>query len=570
MNFPVWLALGYAGVDQGDFTAAKAAFEKARAAQQADLGATECGLAYLELKQGKATEAVRIYREVAAREPDRLDAWTGLGEAHIANSQWGEARTALEVAVKLDPKSPRLLAMFNRAKFEVILSRAAGEAAAGQWKAARASLLEIQGLKAGDSRSELLLKQVERDTLVATALLQANDAVAAKDWLRADGFVDEALRLKPDDRVASALKQSLLPSVAEARFAAQLGQLEGELKKAQFAEAIESGRRALELKPGDPQAKQLVEMARAGEARRLRFEDSLARAALFQRQTKWDDALKAVGEALQTSPGDTRALAVRDGIFDAESDWMARLRREKVELPKKVDNLVEFMRVEGIDFRHDRIAEWIAKNHIGKSVWHQCPLRKATFFLDKNGVRLEGRLAGLGESYSWVVDAVVQPNALEKLRLYSLDKGSRIGAVVASLSERPELRKQSRDVLSGVVVERILENTPAAKSELLPADIITSIDAVAVRAWEDFTDLIRTKVAGTEVTLVVRRGTNTLNVVVRPEPPPSNAEDDFYVVVGQIKGANSKSGTRPGSSRLFKEDVIVLENATLMRQQDLR
>ena len=308
----------------------------------------------------------------------------------------------------------------------------------------------------------------------------------------------------------------------------------------------------------------LVQQAQTEEARSLRFEDGIARATLLQRQTKWDDALQAIGDSLQIKPDDAAALAVRDGIFDAENSWQIRQRQEQQNLFEQSKELSRFAFAEPF-----RLAQWIQANHVGKLVGHLWPLKRATFDLDKKSVRLEGKV-DISAGRSWFVEVEVEPEAVEKLRRYSQDKGSRIGVNAVSLSERPQVRKQLKSVLSGVLVEAIGENTPAAKSELALSDIITAVDGVPVPTGSDFGDLIRTKAAGTDVIFDVNRGGSMMRVTVRPEPRPSNLEEDWYVVVGQIKAANSKLRTVPGSTKSMKEDVIILEKATLMRQSELK
>lgn len=308
----------------------------------------------------------------------------------------------------------------------------------------------------------------------------------------------------------------------------------------------------------------LVKQAQTEEARNPQFEDGISRATLFQRQTKWDDALKAIGDSLQIKPNDAAALAVRDGIFDAESDWQIRRRQEQRNLFEQSKELSRFPGEEPF-----RLAQWIQANHVGRLVGHLWPLKKATFDLDKRSVRLEGNVDTFA-GRSWFVEVEVEPEAVEKLRRYSQDKGTRIGVNAVSLSERPQVRKQLKPVLSGVLVEAIGENTPAAKSELAVSDIITAVDGVPVLTGSDFGDLIRTKAAGTDVIFDVNRGGSMMKVTVRPDPRPSNLEEDRYVVVGQIKGANSKLRTVPGSTKSMREDVIVLEKVTLMRQSELK
>jgi len=80
-----------------------------------------------------------------------------------------------------------------------------------------------------------------------------------------------------------------------------------------------------------------------------------------------------------------------------------------------------------------------------------------------------------------------------------------LGVSIAALKDMDEIRSLIKGVESGVVVNAILPEGPAAKSELKPSDIITAVDEHPVATPQDLRNEVRRKTIGEAVTLEVRR-----------------------------------------------------------------
>ena len=64
----------------------------------------------------------------------------------------------------------------------------------------------------------------------------------------------------------------------------------------------------------------------------------------------------------------------------------------------------------------------------------------------------------------------------------------------------------------GVIVDAVLENSPASKAGLLPGDVLVSLDDLKVEGMADVTLVIGTKQIGDSVRVVVLRGTEELRL----------------------------------------------------------
>lgn len=95
-----------------------------------------------------------------------------------------------------------------------------------------------------------------------------------------------------------------------------------------------------------------------------------------------------------------------------------------------------------------------------------------------------------------------------------------LGIYIANLEDDLELRQFTQHLKEGVVVRQIAPASPAANSELKPADIITSVDGTSVSTAEQLKAVIRTKNIGSPVTLDVHRNGESIKVKVIPGELP--------------------------------------------------
>jgi len=95
-----------------------------------------------------------------------------------------------------------------------------------------------------------------------------------------------------------------------------------------------------------------------------------------------------------------------------------------------------------------------------------------------------------------------------------------LGIRIETLSES-SLREQIPGVEKGVVITTIEPDTPAYKSDLRPADVITEIDGVPVVTAQELRRQVLGKKIGQTVTLSVWRGGKTLKISLAPGEMPS-------------------------------------------------
>ena len=96
-----------------------------------------------------------------------------------------------------------------------------------------------------------------------------------------------------------------------------------------------------------------------------------------------------------------------------------------------------------------------------------------------------------------------------------------LGIVIESLGDqnRAEVFK---GVDKGVVVRTIQADTPASRSDLRPADVITDVDGVQVGSARELQNEVLTKKVGEQLTLGVWRNGKKMRVSVRTEELPSD------------------------------------------------
>ncbi len=112
-----------------------------------------------------------------------------------------------------------------------------------------------------------------------------------------------------------------------------------------------------------------------------------------------------------------------------------------------------------------------------------------------------------------------------------------LGVAIAPLSENKELQELTK-LKDGVVVQEIRPGTPAAASDLKPADIITTVDGVPVKSPRELQQQVLGKKIGQKVILDVMRDGKAIKV------PVQTAEMKDEVVVATRK-PTEKSAAEP-------------------------
>ena len=98
-----------------------------------------------------------------------------------------------------------------------------------------------------------------------------------------------------------------------------------------------------------------------------------------------------------------------------------------------------------------------------------------------------------------------------------------LGVKIKSLKEDPEYREMMTNITAGVIISEIPPGGPAAKSELKPGDIITSVDGKPVATSQQLKNEIRSKKIGHPVALDVHRNGKNIKVSVKPEAWPDQS-----------------------------------------------
>jgi serine protease Do len=98
-----------------------------------------------------------------------------------------------------------------------------------------------------------------------------------------------------------------------------------------------------------------------------------------------------------------------------------------------------------------------------------------------------------------------------------------LGIGMQAVRDTTDLRELIPEVQDGAVVSKIVPGGPAAKSNLKPTDIITSVDGLPVATPQQVRDAIRDKKIGAPVTLQVFRRGQTLAVQISPKEWPEPA-----------------------------------------------
>jgi len=92
-----------------------------------------------------------------------------------------------------------------------------------------------------------------------------------------------------------------------------------------------------------------------------------------------------------------------------------------------------------------------------------------------------------------------------------------LGISIVSISEEPDYRDVIKGVDEGVVVSAIHPGGPAVKSDLKPADVITSVDGNKIATSQQLKEEIRNKKPGQTVILDVVRNGNPIKIKVKTE-----------------------------------------------------
>ncbi len=101
-----------------------------------------------------------------------------------------------------------------------------------------------------------------------------------------------------------------------------------------------------------------------------------------------------------------------------------------------------------------------------------------------------------------------------------------IGIGIEGVDDDKDFAELQEDVKDGIVVNEIRDGTPAAKSDLQPADVIVAVDGTPVKTPRELQQQILHKTIGQKVMLTVVRGDKNVQVAIQTDEMP----DQFQTV----------------------------------------
>jgi serine protease Do len=142
--------------------------------------------------------------------------------------------------------------------------------------------------------------------------------------------------------------------------------------------------------------------------------------------------------------------------------------------------------------------------------------------IDGNVIGMNTLIHGLNRGLGFAISSNLAKQVSEQLIVSGKIVRPWLGIIIESLNDqnRTELFK---GVDRGVVVRTIQADTPAAKSDLRPADVITDVDNVPVTTARELQNEILKKKIGAQVSLGVWRNGKKVTVTVTTAELPSEA-----------------------------------------------
>ncbi|HUJ10206.1 MAG TPA: trypsin-like peptidase domain-containing protein [Verrucomicrobiae bacterium] len=151
-------------------------------------------------------------------------------------------------------------------------------------------------------------------------------------------------------------------------------------------------------------------------------------------------------------------------------------------------------------------------------------------------------IRGLNRGIGFAIPINIADDSAEKLIKDGKVTYPWIGVGIRSLSDDKDLAEMAKDVKDGVVVREIHAGTPAASSDLKPADIIVAVDGVPVKEPRDLQRQILRKQVGQKIQLDVWRDGKKLQIALETGAMP----DPIKVAASRPHPITPKSETAFG------------------------
>jgi S1-C subfamily serine protease len=142
-----------------------------------------------------------------------------------------------------------------------------------------------------------------------------------------------------------------------------------------------------------------------------------------------------------------------------------------------------------------------------------------------------------------------------------------LGMMVQDMDSRTAMALGLKDV-TGVLVNAVLENTPAARADITPGDVLLSINETPVHDRRDYINVLRNQTEGVTLSLRLYRGERSIAVSVKParfddSTAQSLMEQRWGLTARENRGGLSVTAVRRGGPAEFlrKGDTIVAVGA---------
>ncbi len=143
--------------------------------------------------------------------------------------------------------------------------------------------------------------------------------------------------------------------------------------------------------------------------------------------------------------------------------------------------------------------------------------------LDGDVIGINTMIRGLHTGIGFAIPSNLAKEVSDKLIADGKFTRAWLGLEIRALSEDTDYRDLVKGVKEGVVVRGIVQDGPAANSDLRLGDVITAVDGNKVTTSQELRQEVRSKQIGTPVTLSVVRNGDELKLKVRAAEWPDDA-----------------------------------------------
>ena len=144
------------------------------------------------------------------------------------------------------------------------------------------------------------------------------------------------------------------------------------------------------------------------------------------------------------------------------------------------------------------------------------------FDIEGRVIGMNTLINGIGRGLSFAIPGEMIEEVCTQLTTNGRVRYPWLGIRIETLEENSSLREQIKGVDKGVVINTIEPDTPAYRSDLRPADVITAIDGKPVNTAEDLQKQVIRKKVGQKVILTIWRDKKSLDIPITTGelPPP--------------------------------------------------